>query len=46
MQAYDLVYGSQLSSSNLELVSGMKLEEDSELFFMDERLRYYNLAML
>ena len=46
LQVYDLVYGSQLSSSNLELVSGMKLEEDSELMFMDEKIRNYNLALL
>jgi len=46
MQAYDLLYGSQISQSNLELISGMKLEEDTELSFFDERLRSYNLAML
>ncbi len=46
LQVYDLIYGSQLSSSNLELVSGMKLEEDSDLVFMDEKLRNYNLALL
>ncbi len=46
MQVYDLSYGSQLSPSNLELVSGMKLEEDSDMFFMDEKLRNYNLAIL
>jgi uncharacterized protein len=46
MQAYDLIYGSQLSPQNLELVSGMKLEEDSDMFFMDEKLRNYNLALL
>ena len=46
LQAYDLVYGSQLSASNLELVSGMKLEEDSDLMLMDEKLRNYTLALL
>ncbi len=46
LQVYDLIYGSQLSSSNLELVSGMKLEENSDLVFMDEKLRNYNLALL
>lgn len=46
MQAYDLSYGSQLSASNLELVSGMKLEEENDLYFMDEKLRNYNLALL
>ncbi|MEK6916737.1 MAG: hypothetical protein AABW92_03245, partial [Nanoarchaeota archaeon] len=38
LQAYDLIYGSQLSSSNLELVSGMKLEEDSDLMLMYDKL--------
>jgi hypothetical protein len=46
LQAFDLVYGSQLSPQNLELVSGMKLEDDSDMFFMDEKLRNYNLALL
>ncbi len=46
LQVYDLIYGSQLSPSNLELISGMKLEEDTDMFFMDEKLRSYNLAML
>jgi hypothetical protein len=46
MQVYDLIYGSQLSVQNLELVSGMKLEEDNELYFMNEKLRNYNLALL
>jgi DNA helicase HerA-like ATPase len=46
MQAYDLVYGSQLSQENLELVSGMKMEEDSEIELMDEKIRNYTLAML
>jgi uncharacterized protein len=46
MQVYDLMYGSQLSPSNLELVSGMKLEEDNDLYFMDEKLRNYTLALL
>ncbi len=46
MQAYDLVYGSQLSSLNLELVSGMKLEEDSEIELLDGKLRNYNIALL
>lgn len=46
LQVYDLLYGSQLNSSNLELASGMKLEEENDLEFMDEKLRNYNLAML
>ena len=27
MQVFDLIYGSQISQQNLELISGMKLEE-------------------
>lgn len=45
-QVYDLVYGSQISSLNLELISGLKLEENSDLYFMDENLRSYTLALL
>jgi len=46
MQVFDLLYGSQLSQQNLELVSGMRLEEDSELELMDQKLRTYILARL
>ena len=44
MQVYDLAYGSQISQQNLELVSGMNLEEDINLNFMDPNLRNYNIA--
>ena len=46
MQVYDLAYGSQISQQNLELVSGMNLEEDINLNFMDPNLRNYNIAFL
>ncbi len=46
MQVYDLVYGSQLSGQNLELLSGMTLEEGTKLEFMDPHLRNYTLARL
>jgi len=46
LQVYDLIYGSQLSQQNLELISGMKLEEDTSLEFMDASLRNYTLALL
>lgn len=46
LQAYDLEYGSQISQQNLELVSGMKLEEETDTSFLDARLRNYNLARL
>lgn len=45
LQAYDLVYGSQISQQNLELVSGMNLEE-GEFELMDGELRNYQLAFL
>ncbi|MBT4823600.1 ATP-binding protein [Candidatus Woesearchaeota archaeon] len=45
LQAYDLIYGSQLSQNHLELISGMKLEQGSSLEFMDGELRNYNLVV-
>jgi len=46
LQVYDLVYASQISQQNLELVSGMNLEEDSNFQLMDKNLRNYQLALL
>ena len=46
LQVYDLVYGSQISQQNLELVSGMKLEENTEFELFDPNLRNYMLAMM
>ena len=52
MQVYDLIYGSQISQANIELISGMSLENDEgsrdsgEVNFMDAEIRNYNLAML
>ncbi len=45
LQVYDLTYGSQLSPQNLEMVSGMNLEEGN-FSIMDESLRNYQLAFL
>ena len=45
LQVYDLVYGSQISQQNLELVAGMNLEEGS-FSIMDGRLRNYQLAFM
>ena len=45
-QVYDLLYGSQISQQNLELISGMKLEENSEMEFFDEKLRNYKIALM
>ncbi len=45
LQVYDLLYGSQISQQNLEMVAGMNLEEGS-FNIMDENLRNYQLALL
>ena len=45
LQVYDLIYGSQISLQNLEMVSGMSLEEGN-FNIMDEQLRNYQLALL
>lgn len=45
LQVYDLMYGSQLSQPNLELVSGMRLEQGSGLEFMEKELRNYTLVV-
>jgi len=46
LQVFDLLYGSQLSQQQLELISGMKLEEDDSLELMDSKLRTYVLSRL
>ncbi|MBW3019157.1 ATP-binding protein [Candidatus Woesearchaeota archaeon] len=46
LQAFDLLYGSQLTQQHLELVSGIKLEEDQSVELMDPGLRTYLLARL
>ncbi len=45
LQVYDLMYGSQISQQNLEMVAGMNLEEGS-FSLLDESLRNYQLALL
>jgi len=44
LQVYDLVYGSQISQQNLELISGMALEEQTDMEFVNSNLRNYVLA--
>src|SRR3989338_8178420 len=44
LQVYDLLYGSQMSQQNLELISGMSLEEDDKAEFFEPALRNYMLA--
>ncbi len=45
LQSYDLVYGSQISQQNLELISGMNLESQTEIAFMDAKLRNYTMVL-
>jgi hypothetical protein len=44
LQVYDLLYGSQISQANLELISGMRLEEGTDIEFLDPKLRNYSQA--
>ncbi|MBR9699667.1 ATP-binding protein [Candidatus Woesearchaeota archaeon] len=46
LQVTDLLYGSQISQQNLELISGISLEENSPVEFFDQNLRNYSLAVL
>ncbi len=46
LQVFDLVYGSQIPQHNLELISGMKLEEESTLEFIEPEIKNYTLAKL
>ena len=46
LQAFDIAYGSQISQQNLELISGMDIEEDTSADFMDPHLRNYKLIHL
>jgi len=46
LQVFDLIYGSQISQQNLELISGMNLEENTDMEFFDKNLRNYMLAGL
>lgn len=45
LQVYDLHFGSQISQQNLELISGMRLEENEEFNFMEPELRNYTVAV-
>lgn len=46
MQVFNLIYGSQHSQTNLELMSGMQMEHDTDLEMTDSHLRNYTLAVL
>lgn len=42
----DLVHSSQVSQSNIEYISGVSMEETSDIELMDDHLRYYSIAEL
>jgi hypothetical protein len=46
LQIYDIQYGSQVSQQNLEMISGMNLEESGDFEFLDKNMRNYKLAFL
>ena len=46
LQVFHLAFGSQLAQQNLELISGLRLEEDSALAINDEKLRLYVIGHL
>lgn len=49
MQVFDLVYASQLSEQNIELISGMQLEQEpfgESMALLEPELRNYKLALL
>lgn len=46
LQVVDLIYGSQVSQQNLEMISGMDLEEHAELELFNSELRTYTIAIL
>lgn len=46
LQVIGLQYGSQISAQNLELISGMALEEQQKISFFEPALRNYHLAAL
>jgi len=46
LQVFDLLFGSQISQQNLELISGMAMEDNTDIEFMNKEVRNYNLALL
>lgn len=45
LQVYDLSFGSQISQQNMELISGLHMEENTDFEFLDPNLRNYNMAI-
>jgi len=46
MQAFDLLYGSQISQANRELITGMNLEQEIDINLMEPELRNYTIARM
>ncbi len=46
LQVVDVFFGSQISQQNLELISGLYLEEAQPIKLFEQELRVYNLAKL
>lgn len=46
LQTFGLQYGSQISQQNLELISGLELEENVPAELIDANVRTYTLALL
>lgn len=46
VQVFDLLFGSQISQQNRELISGMVLEENTNVELIDPELRQYTIATL
>lgn len=46
LQVHNLLFSSQISQANLELIAGMKLEDNTDLKFFEGKLRNYTLALL
>ena len=44
LQVFDLQFGSQISQQMLELTSGMRLEENTEIEFFDKDIRNYTIS--
>ncbi len=45
LQVFNLSFASQISDQNLEMASGLKMEENSDFEFMEPWMRNYNLAL-
>ena len=46
LQVVDILYSSQLSQQNLELISGLSLEDNQSIEFLDAGVRNYNIILL